>query len=80
MVDRNQQARVIDDPQPCFVRLRTEAKGPYRAARIFRRLGMLMAEIDGAPTEPERVWCSGDQITEAEYRALLLAINSPKPF
>lgn len=80
MVDRNQAARMIDDPQPCFVRLRTESKGPWRAARIYYCLGILMAEINESPASPDHVWHGGDRITEAEYRALLLAINSPRPF
>jgi hypothetical protein len=80
MVDRKQEARPVDDPQPCFVRLRRESKGPLCAARIYQRLGMLVAEINEQPASVEQVWNSGDLTTEAEYRALLTAINSPRPF
>jgi hypothetical protein len=53
---------------------------PWLAARIFVRLGMLMAEIDGQPATPESVWHSGDVISEAEYRTLLRIAHEPKPF
>lgn len=80
MVDRSQQPRAVDKPQPCFIRLRTERTGPWKAARIFYRLGMLMAEINESPASPDQIWHGGDIITEDEYKALLLAINSPRPF
>lgn len=80
MVNRRQPPRIIDRPEPCWIRMRTESKGPYRAARIFLRLGMLLAEIDLQPADPVHVWHGGERITEQEYETLLLAINSPSPF
>jgi len=80
VVDRQQAPRLVDQPEPCFVRLRTERKGRWYAARIWRSLGMLMAEIDGRPAWPDQVWHGGDRITEAEYNTLLRASSEPRPF
>lgn len=80
MVDRTQIPRAVDAPEPCFVRLRIERKGRWHAARIFRVLGMLGAEINGFPADPLHVWASGDRITEDEYNALIRAASEPKPF
>ena len=80
MVDRRQPARLIDTPSPCFIRLRTVSKGPWYAARIYRCLGLLCGEINGSSADPMQIWHGGDQISEAEYHALLLAANTPKPF
>lgn len=80
MPDRRQPSRAVDSPVPCFIRLRTERHGPWLAARIYRALGMLCAEINGASADVYRVWASGDQISEKEYRVLLATANSPKPF
>lgn len=60
--------------------LRTGRKGPWLAARIYRCLGMLSAEINGIPADPMQVWHGGSFITEAEYHALLKATNEPRPF
>lgn len=76
MVDRNQPARIVDDPQPCFVRLQLVTHGVYLAARIFHRLGILCAEINGAPADPFQVWHGGDLITEEQY---LRMMRSPEP-
>jgi hypothetical protein len=73
MVDRTQTPRLIDEPSPCFIRMRIVKGGPFVAARIFRRLGILCGEINGEDAPVERIWCSGDQITEDQYRALLIA-------
>lgn len=78
-MDRKQKPRRIDEPEPCFVRLRVN-KGSWQAARIYRALGMLCGEINGASVDPLQIWHSGDQITESEYHALILVTNSPKPF
>lgn len=80
MVDRHQQPRAVDCPEPCFVRLRTERKGRWYGARIFLRLGVLIGEINGLPASPDQVWHGGDVITEAEYHALLRAANELPPF
>lgn len=80
MVDRSQRARAVDCPEPCFIRMRTDRKGRWLAARIFRVLGFLAAEINGFPADPFQVWESGDQITEDEYHALLRATNELSPF
>lgn len=71
MVDRTQPARIIDEPQPCFVRLRVVTGGPWVAARIFNRLGMLCAEINGRHADPMQVWHGGDQITEEQYSRMM---------
>jgi hypothetical protein len=67
MVDRNQPARIVDDPQPCFVRMQLVRNGVQVPARIFHRLGILMAEIAGMPADPLQVWHAGTLIDEAEY-------------
>jgi hypothetical protein len=42
-------------------------------ARIFTRLGQLVAEINGAEADVDAVWTSGEAISEAEYRRLIEA-------
>jgi hypothetical protein len=76
MVDRTQAARVVDEPEPCFVRLRLVTNGPYVAARIFHRLGFLAAEINGKPADPMRVWHGGDLIDKERYD---LMMTDPHP-
>lgn len=80
MVDRHQQPRAIDAPEPCFTRLRTTPHGPWLPARIYQRLGQLAGEIEGVPADVERVWTSGEIITEAEWRDLMRDRMRPKPF
>ena len=80
MRDRRQDPRMVDDPEPCFVRIRTEKGGPWYGARIFRSLGMLRGEINGADAAPLTIWHFGDRISEAEYNSLIAVANSPKPF
>lgn len=79
MVDRNQEARAIDDPRPCFVRMRLVKDGVPVAARIFHRLGMLCAEINGKPADVWQVWHAGDLITEERY-ALMMETPEPNPY
>lgn len=71
---------MVDQPEPCWVRMRTERKGRWHAARIFRVLGMLDAEINGFPADPLQVWTSGDRISEDEYHALIRAASETPPF
>jgi hypothetical protein len=42
-------------------------------ARIYTRLGQLVAEINGAEADVDAVWTSGEAISEAEYRRLIEA-------
>lgn len=80
MVDRTQQPRLVDVPEPCWIRLRKPGDRRWHAARIFRVMGMLVGEISGAPASVDQIWHSGSRITEIEYDALLKATNEPKPF
>jgi hypothetical protein len=80
MVDRRQAARAIDRPEPCFVRLRLSPHGPWVPARVFIRLGLLLAEIDGAEAPVETVWTSGDRITEREWTDLVRDRSRARPF
>jgi len=79
-MNRRQQPRAIDAPEPCFTRLRTTPHGPWLPARIYRRLGQLAGEIEGVPTDVERVWTAGEIITEAEWLALVTDRMRPRPF
>jgi hypothetical protein len=49
-------------------------------ARVFVRLGLLMAEIDGAEAPVETVWTSGDRITEREWIDLVRDRSRARPF
>lgn len=60
--------------------MRAERGGRWHGARIYRVLGILLAEIANIPADPLQVWTSGDRITEQEYHALLKAAHEPKPF
>lgn len=80
MVDRWRPPRAIGEPRPCFVRMRKDRHAGYVPARIVRRLGMLVGEIDGQAAEVEQVWTSGDLITEAEYHQLVADLQRPAPF
>src|SRR5580704_13186342 len=79
MVDRNQQPRVVDQPEPCFVRLQLTRHGVHVAARIFHRLGVLVAEINGQPADPYQVWHGGDRITQEQYD-LMTKYPEPDPY
>jgi hypothetical protein len=76
---RTQAPRRIDQPEACFVRLRGPDKRWY-GARIYRRFGLLTAEIDGKPAEIDQVWTAGLVITEAEYHELMVTARTPPPF
>jgi|SRR5579859_5385917 len=76
MVDRNQAPRVVDAPEPCFIRMRLVRNGVFVAARIFHRLGMLAGEINGQPADPMQIWHAGDFIDEAEYEQMM---RNPEP-
>lgn len=76
MVSHNQPARVVDDPQPCFVRMQLVRNGVFVAARIFHRLGMLVGEINGAAADPIDIWHAGTLIDEAEYEIMM---KNPEP-
>jgi len=80
MVNRKQMPRAIDTPEPCWLRVRMERHGPYLPARIFQRLGLLTAEIDGTACDVERAWTSGDRITEHEWLALIADRQRERPF
>jgi hypothetical protein len=79
MVDRSQPSRLIDSPKPCFVRMQVVQHGPFVGARIFNRLGMLTAEINGKPADPFQVWHAGDLITEEQYQ-ILMEEPEPNPY
>jgi hypothetical protein len=79
-MNRRQSPRAIDAPEECHVRLRTERHGGYLPARIFTRLGLLTAEIDGAQASVESVWTSGETITKAQYDDLVRDRKRAKPF
>ena len=80
MVDRHQTPRDVSAPEPCWLRIRLERHGPYLPARIFNRLGLLTAEIEGVEAPVESVWTAGDLITEAEYNNLIRDRNRQPPF
>ena len=69
-MNRRQPARDITTPEPGLFSLRLVKGGPPVAARIVRSLGMLTAEINGAPASVEEVWEAGSFVTEAEWRRL----------
>lgn len=78
MVDHKQQPRAVDCPEPCFVRLRIVKNGPPLAARIFKRLGMLCGEINGAEASVDQIWHGGVFITEEQY-AEMMETPHPEP-
>jgi hypothetical protein len=80
LVNRNQPSRRVDVPEPCFVRLRTERHGGYLPARIFTRLGVLTAEIDGHEVDVEAVWTAGEIITGEQWMKLVRDRSRAKPF
>jgi hypothetical protein len=68
-----QPSRRIDAPEPGWFRLRLARAAPPVGARIYTRLGQLVAEINGAEADVDAVWTSGEAISEAEYRGLIEA-------
>jgi hypothetical protein len=79
-IDRTQTPRRIDEPEPCFVRLRLVSDGVWLAARIFERLGTLAAEINGREADPHQVWHAGNLISEEQYWFMLRDGPEPNPF
>ena len=78
MID--QPSRRVDQPEPCFVRLRLVKRGPYVAARISQPFGLWQVTVNGSPSTPSPcpveagvfdVWTSGEFISETEYHAML---------
>ncbi len=70
-MDRDQKPRIVDQPEPCFIRLKLVRGGPWCGARIFMRLGMLAAEINGVTADPDQVWHGGEFIDEHRYNLLM---------
>ena len=68
-----QPSRRIDAPEPGWFRLRLARGAPPVGARIYTRLGQLVAEINGAEADVDAVWTSGEAVSEAEYRRLIEA-------
>ena len=79
MVDRTQAPRLIDEPSPCFIRMQVVSHGPWVAARIFLRLGMIAGEINGKPADPLQIWHAGDRISEERYN-LMMEQPEPNPY
>jgi hypothetical protein len=50
--------------------MRLVRKGPYVGARIFLRLGMLTAEVNGVSADVDHVWTSGEIVTEDTFMVL----------
>lgn len=67
---RDQPSRRIDQPEPGFFRMRLVKNGPYVAARIERKLGHLVATVNGKPADVDTVWTSGDFIDETMWNIL----------
>jgi hypothetical protein len=70
-MNRDQTPRDITNPQPCYIRMVLVKHGPPVAARIFHRLGMLAAEINGQSADVDRVWTSGELIDESTYNVMM---------
>ena len=70
-MNRDQPARRIDQPEPCFVRLKRFREGPFVGARIFRCLGMLMGEINGEIADIHEIWHAGELISEEQFNILM---------
>jgi hypothetical protein len=76
------QRREVDNPQPCFLKVRLVRRGPFVAARIRREDGLWWSEVEGTPCDfphedPVKaarvleLWASGLFVTEEEYRFML---------
>jgi hypothetical protein len=75
-IDRDQEARLVDDPRPCFVRMRLVPNGVWLAARIFHRMGALVGEINGSEADIYQIWHSGNIIPEEQYWRMM---EHPEP-
>jgi len=67
---RDQPSRRIDQPEPGLFRMRLVKNGPFVAARIERKLGHLVATVNGVPADVDTVWTSGDFIDETMWNIL----------
>ena len=47
-----QPSRRVDQPEPCFVRLRLVNRGPYVAARISQPFGLWQVTVNGSSSTP----------------------------
>lgn len=70
-MNRDQPSRRMDEPQPCYVKLKRIRNGPYVGARIFLRLGMLAGEINGEVADVFEIWHAGELIDEERYNILM---------
>lgn len=78
-MNREQAPRRIDAPEPCFVRMKLVRGGAWVGARVFPRLGMMAAEINGVPCEPDQVWQAGELIDRETYD-ILMSHPRPNPY
>jgi hypothetical protein len=60
--------------------MRLVSDGVWLAARIFERLGVLVAEINGREADPFQVWHAGNLISEEQYWSMLRDGPEPNPF
>lgn len=65
------ESRRVDEPRPGYFRMRLVRGGPYVAARIWQGKTGLLAHVNGAPTDLDRVWLFGHEIDLAEYQKLM---------
>jgi len=70
-MNRDQPSRLIDEPEPCFIRMKLIRNGPSVGARIFRRLGMLAGEINGQAADIYQIWHAGKFIDEVAFNILM---------
>ena len=80
MANRNQEPRVVDVPEECWLKLRPVSRGGYVPARIHKVLGHLVAEIDGVPASVDDVWAWGDRISERQWPRPDPHCSRAKPF
>jgi hypothetical protein len=67
MADRKQAPRIVDQPEPGRFKIRLRPGSPWSAARIWRVMGMLQAEIGYQSADVLFVWTHGERCTDAEY-------------
>jgi hypothetical protein len=79
-MNRRQPPRRIDEPEPCFVRMRLDRRTGWVPARITRTIAGLVADINGVSAPVDSVWTSGEMITEAQWRQLSADLKRPPPF
>jgi hypothetical protein len=76
------QRREVDNPKPCFMKVRLVKRGPFVAARIRHEDGLWWSEVEGTPCDfphedPAKaarvleLWASGIFIDQAEYEYML---------